>query len=497
VADRVADPRPPDAPADVLESGDVAGRVVRGGAQRAAGFAVANLLTAGAAVLLLRYLGVADWGRFGTVMALVAIVQGVSDAGLSVTGSREIAVRRSPEERRDVLAHVLGLRIVLTAAGVLAAIGFALAAGYDATMVKGTAIAGLGIFLISVQAAMLLPLGVELRNGTIALNEVLRQLVLVLAYAACALAGAGLVWFFGAQVIAGLVLLAAAPLMLARHHLVAPRWGAARIRELAAVAVPVAISSILAIVYVRLLIVLMSVLSDSELETGYYVTSARVIELFTGLPILFVTVVLPVLSVAARDDRGRLDYVTARTTEAMLLAGIAIALAAVLGARPLILLLGGQEYEPAVPVLQLQAAALVTIFLGAAWNPTLIGMGRVRGLVVATGLGLLAVLVAGLVLIPRHGADGAAAAAVIADVVLCAALYVALRRAGPGRRLPLGTLGRIVLAALPAVAVGALPGVPDLVLAAASVAVFLALALALRAVPPEILAAVRGRSRSA
>lgn len=488
MADRVADSAPPE---DVLSGDDVAGHVVRGGVQRAGGFIAANLLTAAASILLLRHLGVAGFGRFGTVMALVAIVQGVSDAGLTTTGSREIAVRRTAEERRDVLAHVLGLRIVLTAVGVACAVVFALLAGYDTTLVWGTAIAGFGVFLISVQAAMLLPLAVELRNGTIAFNEMLRQLVLVIVYVVLALGGAALLWFFGAQVVAGVVLLLAAPFLLARHHLVAPRWGMTRMRELATVAVPVAISAIIAVVYFRVLVVLMSLLSDNELQVGYYVTSARVIELFTGLPILFITVVLPVLSVAARDDHGRLQYVTDRTTEAMLLAGVMTALAVAILARPMVLVLGGSAYEPAVPVLQLQAVALVTIFLGAAWNPTLIGMAKVRGLAVATAIGLFTVVVAGVALIPAYDAKGAAAAAVIADVVLCVALYIVLRRAGPGRHLPGRNLARIALAALPAIAIGLIPGVPDLVLAPVSVAVFVAGALALRAVPPELESAAR------
>ena len=97
MADRVADSAPPEdaPPEDVLSGDDVAGHVVRGGALRAAGFVVANVLTALASILLLRHLGVAGFGEFGTVMALVAIVQGVSDAGLTATGSREIAVRRT------------------------------------------------------------------------------------------------------------------------------------------------------------------------------------------------------------------------------------------------------------------------------------------------------------------------------------------------------------------------------------------------------------------
>ena len=111
----VPNTRPPDP--DVLAGPDVAARVVRGGMQRAGGFLVLNLIAAVGVVLLLRHLGVDDYGRYGTVMALLTIVQGVSDAGLTLTGSRELAMRHGQEERRQLLAHLIGLRIILSAAG--------------------------------------------------------------------------------------------------------------------------------------------------------------------------------------------------------------------------------------------------------------------------------------------------------------------------------------------------------------------------------------------
>src|SRR4051812_32236301 len=119
----------------VLADEHVGRRVVHGGAQRALGFVLANLLTVAGAVVLLRYLGVSEFGRYGTVMALLAVVQGVSDAGLTVTGTRQLAFVDDEARRREILAHVLGLRIVLSAVGVAFAIAFAAVAGYDSELV--------------------------------------------------------------------------------------------------------------------------------------------------------------------------------------------------------------------------------------------------------------------------------------------------------------------------------------------------------------------------
>jgi GT2 family glycosyltransferase/O-antigen/teichoic acid export membrane protein len=483
----------PAAPArpDVLTDLRVGQRVILGGAQRAAAFVAANLLTVAGAVVLLRYLGVENFGRYGTVLALVGVVQGISDAGLTATGTRELALCETDAERRDVLSHVLGLRVALTGAGIAAAIGFSALAGYHGDLVLGTLLAGMGVFLTSVQTAMLLPLGVELRNGVIALVEVARQFVLVCSFVALAVGDAGLVPFFGAQIVVGIVLLAITPVLLASTHLVAPRWTPARIRALAAIGLPVAVATVLGVLYLRLLVVLMSVISTDEQEIGYFVTSTRVFEVVGGLPFLVGSVVLPVLTVIAREDYERLVYMTGRITQVMALGGMLVALVLWTLAEPLVVLLGGDQYEPAAPVLQIQCFAAITIFVIAAWQPTLFGLGRLRSSAVAMAVGLVTVLVAGLVLIPPLGATGAAIAAVAADAVLCVAVYVALRRAGPGPWFSGPMTARALGAALAALGVGLIQGIPDGVRAVLVVIVFGAAALVLRAVPSELTDAAR------
>src|SRR5919106_1685757 len=109
---------PPNVP-DVLRSPDTNIRVVRGSALRGVGYLAGILLVAGASVILLRYLGVVDFGRYVTVISLIGIVSGVTDAGLTAIGARELAVAPPGEERRRLLANLVSLRLVLTPIGVL------------------------------------------------------------------------------------------------------------------------------------------------------------------------------------------------------------------------------------------------------------------------------------------------------------------------------------------------------------------------------------------
>jgi O-antigen/teichoic acid export membrane protein len=116
-------------PADVLSGDEVSRRVVRGGAVRFVGFGLVNALGVASSLILLRHLGVVDYGRYGTVLALIAIASGLADAGLTVVGSRELALRSPGEERRQLVALMMGLRLALAAAFVIAALGVGAAAG--------------------------------------------------------------------------------------------------------------------------------------------------------------------------------------------------------------------------------------------------------------------------------------------------------------------------------------------------------------------------------
>ncbi|MEO8969740.1 MAG: hypothetical protein ABI355_19045, partial [Solirubrobacteraceae bacterium] len=478
-------------PADPLSGQDVAGVIVTGGLQRVGGFVVINLLTAAAAVLLLRYLGVRDFGRYGTVLALMTIVQGISDGGLTLTGARELSLRTDEAERKELLGNLVGLRMLLTGAGVLAAVAFAMAVGYSGTLVAGTALVGLSVFALSVQSALLLPLTVELKNSRLAVNDVLRQSALVATLLLLAVLGASLIPFFAASPIAAGVVLLATPAVLGRHRLVAPRWAAPALRSLAITTLPLALFGVLSVLYFRVLVILMSLLQTSALQLGYYVTSARVIEIFLGIPVVLIGVVLPVLSVSARDDMARLQFVTLRLTQSLAWLGMLFAVILGTGARPILMLFGGAEYLGAARVLQIQCIALVTVFVTAAWTTPLVGMGRARDLAIATAVGLAGVVTAGSILISTDAADGAAVAAVLADLVYCATVFVYARRGRVTQAVRLRTFAPIVISALPAVGLALTAPLPAALDCVIATALFIVLSLRLGAVPPEITGRVR------
>jgi O-antigen/teichoic acid export membrane protein len=477
----------PDPAEHVLTAPDAGGKAIRGGAIRTGGYGIGLLLTAVASVFLLRHLGVVRFGQYTTVIAIVTIVQGVTDAGLTLVGQREY-VHADAARRRTLLADLVGIRLVLTPLGVVVGVLFALVAGYPNALVTGTLLAGVGVVLAVVAATLTLPLSVDLRYGAVTATDLARQLVIVAGIVALVAAGAGLVPFFAVYVAAGAVAIVVALAFVGVRGWVAPRFAWHEWRPLLREAAPIALSSVVNVTYVRTLIILASLLATAE-QTGLFATSYRISEILLGVPQLMIGAAFPILVHSGAVDEQRLAYVLQRMGEAALLLGLGLGVLLAVGAAPIVDVLGGSAYADAASVLRIQSVAIAAAFMTQLGTFGLVAVRRQRALVLVNVLALATVLVLGCMLIPLLEADGAALAASVGETLLAVAAMAMLARARPALRPDLRYVPKLVLAAAGGVACVLLP-VPDAVAAVVAVGVYAGVALLLRAVPGELVEAL-------
>jgi O-antigen/teichoic acid export membrane protein len=479
--------------AHALTGPDAGGKAIRGGMVRVAGFGAGLLLTAVASIFLLRHLGVVRFGQYTTVIAIVTLVQGLTDGGLTVVGQR-IYVHADAERRRTLLADLVGIRLVLTPAGIAVGVLFALVSGYPNALVLGTILAGVGVILSVVAAALAMPLSVELRLGAVTAIDFGRQLVIVVGIVWLVAVGAGLLSFFGVYVAGGVAAVAAALAFLGSDSWIAPRFSWREWRPLLKDALPVALSLVVNNTYVRALIILCSLLA-AGVQTGLFATSYRVSEILLGVPQMMLGAAFPILAHAHVADERRLAYVLQRMGEAALLLGLALGLVLAVGAAPIVHVLGGDTFAAAAQPLRIQSVAIAGAFMTQVGTAALIAVERQRALLLVNALALVVVLALGLTLIPLWGANGAALAASVGEVILAAAALTLLARARPALRPRLGYVPKL-LAAAGAGGLCVLLPIPDAVAAAAAVLVYTAVAWLLRAVPAELLDALLRRRRT-
>jgi O-antigen/teichoic acid export membrane protein len=477
---------------DVLDTSAAGGLVIRGSVMRVASYAIGSALSIISAALLTRYLGPSDFGRYGTVFALVTIVGAITEAGMTALGVREFTVRSGPDRDR-LMHHLLGLRLAMTVVGTLVGVAFALVAGYDSQMIAGTVAAGAGLVLSVLAGTLTVPLQSALMFGRVSALELLRQGATTAFLVVLIAAGAGLVPLLGVPIPVGILMLTVTALLVRGQTGVRPQFNLAAwwtlLRETASLALATAVGTL----YVYMAIVLLSLISTDD-QVGYFNASFRVFIVIVAVSGLFATSALPVLARAARDDEARLGYAIQRLFEVAVIVGMLCALATVLGARVAIGVIAGlPKYEPAVAVLRIQGLAMLASFVLMTWSFALISLRLHRAVLLANGLALVTSLGLTLALAPAHGARGAAWSTLAGETLLAIAYLVGLVRHRSTLRPKFTILAKVIPAALAALAIGLVVPASDLVATLVASGVYLLLVLVLRAVPAELHEFVRKR----
>jgi O-antigen/teichoic acid export membrane protein len=490
-------PEPSDAPdlvvepvqgADILDTSEAGPAAIRGGSLRASAYALGIVLSLVSAPLLIRHLGVTGYGQFVTVSSLLFIVAGITDGGLTNVGVREYTTLEG-DARTTFMRNLLGMRVVLPLVGGAIAVVFAVVAGYDATLVAGTAIGAVGVVLLIAGGTFTVPLTARLRLGWVSALELLRQVVTVAGLVALVIVGAALLPFFVVPIVANIPVIVVGMLLVRGQMPMRPTLDAREWRPILRDTVPFAAATALGFVYFRVTVIAMSLVSTPT-ETGYFSASFRIVEVLIAVPALLVTAAFPILARAARDDAARLRYALQRLFEVSIICGVGVALLLVVAAPFAIEVIAGDKFGPSVSVLRIQGLALIGTFLVATWGFALLSLRRHRALVVANVAVMAIAAVSATVLGSALGADGGALATTITEWVLPALYLVAIVRTRRDLRPEVGVVPKALLAAGAAAFVSLVPPIPSAPATVLAALVYVALLFALRAVPDEVLDAI-------
>jgi O-antigen/teichoic acid export membrane protein len=468
---------------DVLSTPEAGPAVVRGASLRIGSSVGGSLFTVGAAALLFRHLGVIETGRYTTATSLSALVAGLTDLGLTGICVRELSVLRG-EQRTGFARNLLGLRLVLAVAGILLVTLFAFAA-YGSLLGFGVLIAGCGVFIQNTRVLLTVSLSVRLRLGSLSLLELGYQFIVAVAIVVLVLAGAHLLAFLAVAALAASVMFVPTIALVRGDMPLRPSFDTRRWRELVAPMLTYSAAVLTATVYLRVAVVLVSLLCPTR-QLGYLSVSYRVVENLFFLPALLVGSAFPIFAHAAHADAARFAYVISRTFDAALIVGVWVSLSLAVGARLAIEVIGGSSFLPAAPVLAVQGIAVAAVFVGSVWGSALLSLHLHRAILILnlTLLGLVAAAVA--VLAPLYGAQGAAVATASVEVVAAIAAGLVLMRGRAHLKPSLRVLPKVAGAALIGATPALLTGVPVIGRLALSSALYAVVLLALRAFPSDL-----------
>lgn len=457
-----------------------AGALTRRIAANAGVLAVTYLLVRalgmGLMIVLARYLGAEGYGTYQRSEAFVFLFSVLANLGLDMILTREVAARspRVPE----YLGGVFALKFLLGAIALAVVYGVAGARGYTGEFLWGIRIFGLILLVNSLSQVMdAVFQGLEVM-GYLAITNLVAQLASVALGVSCILLGKDLRWVLGSLLVSNLLRLGLSALLLARLQLTWARPRLATLGFLLREAFPLAFAASFVIVYQQVDAVMLGEMKGNA-EVGWYKAGAKFLLLFTVLRESFLLAVYPVFSSLARTQRERLGSLLTRAARYQVVVALYFVLCFVFLPRIAPKLLGA-DFQNSGAVLPVLAWILVPQTLSITAGRALVAAGCQSRMMFSTGMSLAVNIAGNLLLIPRYGFLGAAAASVVSEIVVASLnLYYVNRFVA--RTQVVRALAKPSLAAL--IAGGALYFVRDLRMVAAvpiSALVYLGVLLALR-----------------
>jgi O-antigen/teichoic acid export membrane protein len=372
------------------------------------------------------YLGASGFGEYAIVLALAPVVFIVAELGLSSLFARELA--RRPGERDELAGTMLVFRLV----GSFAVVGLALAAvpflPYDRDVRVGTAIAGLGVLLLSLSSFVVAFFQVELRLELVALMDVVTAVVTGALVVAVTQLDLGFFALVGVAPAAAVVNLVVGFGLVRRFWRPRLRWSRGLLRPLLGAAVPIALVTTMSMLHFKIDAVLLSLLRPAE-DVGIYNVAYRFFEYSLVLPGIFMAAVFPILTRALASDRREARAVIEKALDAVLLVALPLAVGCAVLAPLLVEIVAPHGFEAAVTPLRILSIGLVFAFANAVFAGAALALDRQRALVAVTAVGLTVNVALNLLLIPRYSYSGAAAATVVTEILGCAAVFALARSA--------------------------------------------------------------------
>jgi PST family polysaccharide transporter len=442
------------------------------------------LASAALAVVTVRVLSIAEYGQFATAMAIVSIVGIVAEAGVSGLATRQITL--DPKRTDRILGVALSAEIATATVGGILLVPLGLALGYPDAVI---ALLALGALLILAQGALAAISGAFQGRRVFqlfALCIVLQATVMLAGGIGALAAGAGAVGLVASAGAAYAAAAVCAGTLLRRRLGLRPVYAGARrqILTFLRAAAPMAIVASIGIVYGRLALLLLSKLGD-ERAVAVYNVPLTMVELTFLVPAAIATSFYPLLTRQLAEDRDDAERSFDLLLRLFLFGSVPLALVLGLGGTDLITFAFGDAYAHAGEVMAVMAASVVANFFSyLAWYALLAGQRERRRVpAIMTGLALNVAL--SVILIPEHGAVGAAIALVVSDAFMIGWVLLVVHRQVVALRV-----GRVVLRALPAaiaviaVALLPLPG-GGLVAGVVASCVWVAVLVATRYIRPE------------
>lgn len=444
---------------------------------------VASMITV---AITTRYLGPSNYGHLTTAIVFVGLWTSLTELGIGA-----VVVRRVSAGTGDLgrlvrvnsgmsLVYCVPLSAVAAVSGVLVYRG----QGEVVTMVL---IVSVSLILTTVSSCFEPIFLARVRFTAVAWSDLVSRIASLGATVLLVTADADLVWFAVVQLVPPAVVLLIQGLAAARMVDWRPVFSFAQSWDLLRESLPQTGVLIIAVLYWRADGVILSLRSTPD-QVGVYGLAYTLAFTLSVLSTFFQSSTLSAATHAFAVDRNAFARFVSRSVESMLFLGAPVAVVGIVLAQPIVELVGSSEFGVHGGLaLALLFVAVALTFLNAAISQALFAAHDQVFLFRLNLVNLLGNITLNIVLAPRYGAVGAAAALIAAEAAGLLVVSWRLGRITPYRTPLMFALRLVIPLAAAAVVAIALQQYPVVLALACAAAMYLAVNLVVGPVTPRVI----------
>ena len=363
------------------------------------------------AALVARYLGPDKFGLINYAISIIAFLSGGVGLGLDTIVVRELSGMATGRDR--ILGSALILRIVAgLVAMVTAPLIVMLLQPDDRLAILLAAVMALTLPLQAIDT-LELPFHSALKSRTAVAARSLGVLGTLSFRVLLLVTRADLLWFAAAFLVEKPI---GAIILLRRLRETGERIGRWRFdRNIAGTLLrqgwPLMVSGLIIMVYMRSDQILITGMLGAT-ANGLYSAAVRLVEQIFVVPVIFSRSLAP--KAMQLDEAAFMPYVR-QVAVRMVWGGIVLAVLLVIGSDPLVRLLYGAQYAPAIPVLRLLSLNIVFLAYGAARSMIVLRFDLFKYDTLFISISAAANVGLNYLLIPRYGIEGAVVGSIVAQ----------------------------------------------------------------------------------
>ena len=179
---------------------------------------------------------------------------------------------------------------------------------------------------------------------------------------------------------------------------------------------PIALSICFNLIYLRTDTIILS-LTRTTAEVGLYSAAYRIIDVLTMLPAVFMGLALPVITKYFSENRkAELNNLLQKSFDSLLIFTLPIIFGVWIIGRPLMALIGGNEFVASGDILKVLIVASGFIFMTSLFTYSAVGIKKQKSMMIGFLLAAVLTLAGYLMLIPKYGVWAASGMTVFSEL---------------------------------------------------------------------------------